>query len=142
MIKIFKGLFDIKRKKYVSDIPGRIFKRIDTGMYFGFKNTNIDESIVTREKQRQIDQIAKLALLPVSIKYYYKGRRGSQTEDHEVIEALHAYLVFQKEVFAEKWNMIHITEISFIVNHFDFNEFEKMSGFRLSKDFNTLTPME
>ncbi len=38
--------------------------------------------------------------------------------------------------------MTHITEISFIVNRFDFNEFEKMSGVSLSDDFRDLSSNE
>ena len=49
------------------------------------------------------------------------------------------YVIFQKEVFAEKWNMIHVTEISFTINRSDFEEFEKMSGVSLSEDFRDLS---
>jgi len=38
--------------------------------------------------------------------------------------------------------MTHITEISFIVNSEDFDEFEKMSGVSLDNDFRDLTVRE
>ena len=38
--------------------------------------------------------------------------------------------------------MVHVTEISFIVNHSDFDEFEKMSGVSLSDDFRDLSSDE
>ena len=47
--------------------------------------------------------------------------------------------VIKKEVLAKKWNMVHVTEISFIVHYLDFEEFEKMSGVNLNDDFRDLT---
>jgi len=60
------------------------------------------------------------------------------TEDNN-LEISSAHVVFQKEVLAEKWNMIHVTEISFVVQYCDFEEFEKMSGVKLNEDFRDLT---
>jgi len=45
-------------------------------------------------------------------------------------------------VHNEKWNMTHVTEISFTLDRDDFDEFEKMSGVRLNEDFRDLTAYE
>ena len=146
MIKIFKSLFGKnKREEYVQDPPGRTFKRIETGSCFGCQDVNADESSITKAKQRKIDQIAELELIPMFTRYSYedtsKNNNGTQVEEHNPdpkVSSVH--VVFQKEVFAEKWNMTHITEISFTVNRSDFDEFEKMSGVSLSSDFRDLSP--
>jgi len=145
MIKIFKSLFGKKKEKeYVPDPPGRTFKRIETGRYFGCEDVNADESRVVQAKQGKIDQIAELELIPMFTRYSYedtsKNKSITQTEEHHPdpkVSSVH--VVFQKEVFAEKWNMTHVTEISFTVNHSDFDEFEKMSGVSLSDDFRDLS---
>ena len=143
MIKIFKSLFG-KKEEYVPDLPGRTFKRIETGKSFGCEDVNADESRIAQSKQRKIDQIAELELIPMFTRYSYgdtsKNNSSSQAEEHHSdpkVSSVH--VVFQKEVFAEKWNMIHITEISFTVNRSDFDEFEKMSGVSLSDDFRDLS---
>jgi len=145
MIEIFKRLFGKKKEKeYVPDPPGRTFKRIETGRYFGCEDVNADESSISQAKQRKIDQIAELGLVPMFIRYSYedtsKNKRNTQAgENHPDPEVSSVHVVFQKEVFAEKWNMLHVTEISFIVNRSDFDEFEKMSGVKLSEDFRDLS---
>jgi len=74
------------------------------------------------------------------IRYSYKNKIGKQVKDNDLPpEISSAHVVFQKEVLAEKWNMIHVTEISFIVNYADFDEFEEISGVSLSNDFRDLT---
>ena len=146
MIKIFKSLFG-KKEEYVPDPPGRTFKRIETGKCFGCEDVNADESRIAQSKQRKIDQIAELELIPMFIRYSYedtnKNNSSSQAEEHHpdpIVSSVH--VVFQKEVFAEKWNMTHVTEISFTVNRSDFDEFEKMSGVSLSGDFRDLSSEE
>jgi len=145
MIEIFKRLFGKKKEKeYISDPPGRTFKRIETGKCFGCEDKNADESRITQAKQRKIDQIAELELIPMFTRYSYKdtGKNKSSTqaeEDHPDPEVSSVHVVFQKEVFAEKWNMTHITEISFTVDRSDFEEFERMSGVSLSNDFRDLS---
>jgi len=145
MIEILKNLFGRKKKKeYVPDPPGRTFKRIETGKYFGCEDVNADKSSVAKAKQRKIDKITELGLIPMFIRYSYedinKSKRGTQAgENHADPEISSVHVVFQKEVTAEKWNMIHVTEISFTVNRSGFNEFEKMSGVSLSDDFRDLT---
>ncbi len=148
MIEIFKGLFGKKREKeYVPDPPGRTFKRIETGKCFGCQDVNADESRITQAKQRKIDQIAELELIPMFTRYSYedtgKNNSGTQAEeDHPDQKVSSVHVVFQKEVFAEKWNMTHITEISFTVDRSDFEEFEKMSGVSLTNDFRDLSSEE
>ena len=145
MIEIFKRLFGKKKEKeYVSDPPGRTFKRIETGRYFGCEDVNADESSVAKAKQRKIDQISELELIPMFTRYSYedtsKNKSGTQAgKDHPDPEVSSVHVVFQKEVFAEKWNMTHVTEISFTVNRSNFEEFEKMSGVSLSDDFRDLS---
>ncbi len=145
MIEIFKRLFGKKKEKeYVSDPPGRTFKRIETGRYFGCEEVNADESSVAKAKQRKIDQISELELIPMFTRYSYedtsKNKSGTPAEEHHPDpEVSSVHVVFQKEVFAEKWNMTHVTEISFTVNRSDFEEFEKMSGISLSDDFRDLS---
>ena len=146
MIEILKNLFGIKNKKEdLADPPGRTFKRIETGRYFGCENVNADENNVMNAKQRKIDQIIQLELIPMFIRYSHEdtNKRITQEEENKLTtEISSVHVTFQKEVFAEKWNMVHVTEISFIVNRSDFNEFEKISGVSLSDDFRDLTSTE
>ncbi len=100
-----------------------------------------DENLIAEAKQRKIDQIVELELIPMFIRYSYKNKIKTDNEDNN-LEISSAHVVFQKEVLAEKWNMVHVTEISFIVNYADFEEFEKMSGVSLNNDFRDLTPDE
>ncbi len=146
MIEILKNLFGIKNKKEdLTDPPGRTFKRIETGRYFGCEDINADENNVMKAKRRKIDQIIQFELIPMFIRYSYEdtNKKSTQGEENQLaLEVSSVHVVFQKEVFAEKWHMVHVTEISFIVNHSDFNEFEKMSGYSLSEDFKDLTSDE
>ena len=139
MINIIKKLFT-KNKEQPSkeDIPGRTFKRILTGRYFGCEDLAADEAKHLQEKQDKITQIKALELLPMYIKYTYDER--SKESAHKKIIAAH--VAFQKEVLAEKWNMIHVTEISFTVPYDNFEEFEKMAGVQLHKDFRDVTPSQ
>ena len=137
--KMIKSLFAKKKKKeYVEDPPGRTFKRIDTGRYFGCERVVTDESRIAKAKQHKIDQIKTLELVPMFIRYAYKKRNNSD-ESPKIISA---HIVFQKEIFAKKWNMIHVTEVSFTVLAHEFDEFEKMAGVSLSKDFRDLSAKE
>lgn len=137
MIGLFKNVFVKKKEKeYVPDPPGRTFKRILTGRCFGCENINADEDNITKAKRGKIEQIQELKLLPMFIKYTYKNNK--EEGDGKKISSVH--VAFQKEVLDEKWNMLHITEISFTVDYSEFNEFEKMSGVSLNKDFRDLTP--
>ena len=139
MIKMLKNLFGKKQEtEYVPDPPGRTFKRILTGRYFGCEDINADEDSIAKAKQDKIDQIKELELVPMFLRYAYddtKKRISQEEENHPVS----VHVAFQKEVFAEKWNMVHVTEISFTVFYADFDEFEKMSGFSLADDFRDLS---
>lgn len=139
MIEIIKSLFGKKKaEEIIPDPPGRTFKRILTGRYFGCEDVNADENSIARAKQEKIDQINELGLLPMFLRYSYddtKKRTSQEEENHPVS----VHVAFQKEVFAEKWNMVHITEISFTVYYADFDEFEKISGFSLTDDFRDLS---
>ena len=145
MLEIFKRLFGKKKEeKYIPDPPGRTFNRVVTGRYFGCEDVNADESRVAQAKQKKIVQIAELGLIPMFTRYSYEDTstniKGTQTgENHPDPKVSSVHVVFQKEVTSEKWNMTHVTEISFIVNRSDFEEFEKMSGVSLSDDFRDLS---
>ena len=139
MIEIIKNLF-VKKKieENIPNPPGRTFKRVLTGSYFGCEDPNVDEGTITEAKQEKINQIMELELLPMFIRYSYDSvkKRSTNTEENHPTSV---HVVFQKEVFAEKWNMVHVTEISFTVYYADFDEFEKISGFSLTNDFRDLT---
>jgi hypothetical protein len=138
MIRNFKNLFSKKKKKeeFVPDPPGRTFKKILTGRCFGCEDISAEEENNAKAKQKKIDQIQELGLKPMFIKYSYEDTK-EETNDKKISSA---HVAFQKEVLAEKWNMIHVTEISFTVFCTDFEEFEEMSGLCLDKDFRDLTP--
>ncbi len=148
MLEILKRLFGKKKEKvYVPDPPGRTFNKIITSSYFGCEDINADDSRIAKAKQGKIDQISELELIPMFTRYSHRNtgtnRRVHQTEEndhHTEVSSVH--VVFQKEVTAEKWNMTHVTEISFTVNRSNFDEFEKMSGVSLSDDFRDLTSYE
>ena len=135
MIEIIKSLFGKKKEEeYVPDPPGRTFNKVLTGRYFGCEDENAEECEVTKAKQGKIDQIKALELIPMFTRYTYKG-----TQDEEKQEAISVHVVFQKEVPSERQSMTHVTEISFIVNRADFEEFETMAGVSLKDDFRDLT---
>lgn len=138
MIEMLKKVFGKKQdEEYVPDPPGRTFNKVLTGRYFGCEDINADETTIAKAKQEKIDQISELELVPMFVRYTYEetNKNSTQEENHPIS----AHVAFQKEVFAEKWNMVHVTEISFTINYEDFNEFEKMSGFSLTDDFRDLT---
>jgi len=128
MINIFKRLLGVEEEKVVSDPPGRTFKRILTGDYFGCEKNETDSNKIAQAKQSKIKQINELSLLPMFIRYTYIKE-----------SIVSAHVSFQKELHNKKWNMIHITEISFTLYSNDFKEFEQMSGVRLSENFRDLT---
>ncbi|RRS32649.1 MAG: hypothetical protein P794_00900 [Epsilonproteobacteria bacterium (ex Lamellibrachia satsuma)] len=133
MLEILKSLFFRKKKtEYIPDPPGRTFKRVLTGRYFGCEDVNADESSIEQAKQSKIDKITELGLVPMFVRYSYENTSSD-------LKITSAHVVFQKEEKAENWNMVHVTEISFIVNHSDFEEFEKMAGVNLDNDFRDLT---
>ena len=142
LLEILKSIFAKKKpEEYVPDPPGRTFKRVDTGQYFGCEKSDVNEDRIAAAKKRKIDQIAELELIPMFIRYSYKNRVNRDTDD-DSLEISSVHVVFQKEVLAKKWNMVHVTEISFTVNYADFEEFEKMSGASLKNDFRDLTSYE
>jgi hypothetical protein len=138
MIKMLKNLFSKKQEEaYVPDPPGRTFNKVLTGRFFGCEDKNADAETIAKAKKDTIDQIQELELVPMFVRFTYDDTTKNESEEEKHPTAAH--VAFQKEVFAENWNMIHITEISFIVNSSDFDEFEKMAGVSLTKDFRDLT---
>jgi len=139
MIKNFKNLFSKKKKEApLPDPPGRTFKKIITGKCFGCEDTDADKERMDKAKQKKIEQIQELGLKPMFIRYSYEATK----EETLAKKISSAHVAFQKEVLAEKWNMVHVTELSFTVFHTDFEEFEKMAGVSLSKDFRDVTPKD
>jgi len=136
MIEMLKNLFG-KRKieEYVPDPPGRTFNRVLTGRYFGCEDKNADEATIAKAKQEKIDQIREHELVPMFVRFTYDDTQEDETD----MQPICADVAFQKEVFAKNWNMVHVTEISFTVLSSDFDEFEKMAGVSLTKDFRNLT---
>lgn len=132
MIELIKKLFGKKEEKeFIPDPPGRTFKRVPTSKYFEGEYPPEETEKIAKAKQNKIDQIKSLELLPKFLRYKFQNR--------ESLEATAAYVVFQKEVFDEKWNMVHVTEVSFCVKASNFQEFEKMAGVSLRNDFRDLT---
>lgn len=139
MIKTIKSLFAKKKaKETIPSPPGRTFNRVLTGRYFGLEDLNADESSIARAKQEKIDQINELELVPMFVRYTYEETHKDDSKE-EKSHPISAHVAFQKEVFAENWNMVHVTEISFTVYYADFDEFEKMSGVSLTDDFRDLS---
>lgn len=139
MIEMLKKLFGKKKEQTdVQNPPGRTFNRVLTGRYFGCEDVKADEDTIAKTKQEKIDQIKELELLPMFIRYSYESKKKKGI-DHEEDHPTSVHVTFQKEVFAEKWNMVHITEISFTVLYADFEEFEKMADVSLNDDFRDLT---
>lgn len=137
VFETLKNLFTKKKEKeeHIPDPPGRTFKRVPTGRYFGHENPNADKASIAKAKHAKIDQITELELKPIFVRYSYTNNSGDRTISS-------AHVVFQKEVSTERWNMTHVTEISFIVYLVDFDEFEALSGVKLKEDFRDLTAEE
>ena len=134
MIKLFKKLLGGKEEDSpASDPPGRTFKRILTGRYFGCENKEAGTEEIQKAKQSKIDKIRELELEPMFLRYTY------EVDNDLSSKVASAHVAFQKEIFAQKWNMVHVTEVSFIVESTEFEEFEKMAGVSLEKDFRNLT---
>ncbi|MDM5271573.1 hypothetical protein PGH07_05250 [Sulfurovum sp. zt1-1] len=132
MIGLIKKLFGkIEEKEFIPDPPGRTFKRVPTSKYFEGEYPPEELENIAKAKQNKIDQIKALELAPKFLRYTFKHN------NNEEITA--AYVVFQKEIFDEKWNMVHVTEVSFCVQSTDFEEFENMSGISLQNDFRDLS---
>jgi len=137
MIKKIKKLFGIEKEEVpVADPPGRTFKRIHTGDYFSSEATDADREMIRKSKQNKIDKIKEWELKPKYVRFKFNGK---DPENDEKKELLFIHVVFQKEVFAKKWNMIHVTEISFKVRAADIEEFEQMAEVRVNEDFTDLT---
>ena len=138
MIEMLKNLFSKKQEEYVPDPPGRTFNRVLTGRFFGCEDKNADEETIAQAKQEKIDQIQELELKPMFVRFTYQDASDDAVTDEDR-HPISAHVAFQKEVFAEKWNMVHVTEISFTVESTEFDEFEKMAGVSLKNDFRDLT---
>ena len=136
MIHIFKkilGLSSEEEKR--EDPPGRTFKKVLTGEYFSCEKENVDKKFILKMKKDKVEQIRSLELLPKFVRFEY----AKKSADDLPKEIELAHVVFQKEVFAEKWNMVHVTEMAFSIRAENIGEFEEMSGVRLKEDFKDLT---
>jgi len=133
MKKLLKKIFTNTHKVQdeLIDPPGRTFKRVLTSEYFHHTDSDANEEMHQASKNTKITHIKELELKPMYVRYLY-----------EQDSPISAHVAFQKEVFAEKWNMIHITEVSFNINASDFSEFESMAKVSLENDFRDVTPKE
>ena len=136
MLEVLKRFFGKREEhKKEEEVPGRTFKRILTGDYFGLCNPDADASAVQEAKEEKIRQIEALGLKPVYLRYRLRRGAGASRQKED-IEA--AYVAFQKEEYDPKLNMVHVTEISFIVPKEEFAQFEAMAGVSLEEDFRHL----
>jgi hypothetical protein len=134
MIQTLKSLFVKKKEQeHVPSPPGRTFNRVLTGRYFGCEDKSADDITIAEAKKEKIEQIKELELKPMFVRFSYDPMQSEN--DHPIS----AHVAFQKEVYAENWHMVHVTEISFTVLHEDFKEFEAMAGVNLTHDFRDLT---
>ena len=139
MLTVIKNIFGKKTYKNAStDAPGRTFNKVLTGKYFGCEDLDADPKRIAEAKQKKIDQIKELELKPKFTRYLYED----MVENHAVAKPISVQVTFQKEVSPEHHNMVHITEVSFIVNYEDLNEFEQMAGVSLFDDFRQLSSEE
>jgi hypothetical protein len=129
------------QKQYEPDPPGRTFKRILTGKYFCGQRLQEDKHSCAKAKQNKINLINEHGLLPMAVRYTYKKESVPTLFEHGYTQddILSAYVAFQKEVLDTKWNMVHVTELSFILHREEFEEFEAMTGMSLQNDFKDLT---
>jgi len=135
MLGLLKKLFGISRKQVEDEeVPGRTFKRILTGDYFGLRNPDVTAEMMQQAKQEKINKIKTLGLEPMYLRY--TNKKDLQTGRSDIGAA---HVVFQKEEFDRKLNMVHVTEISFIVFKDEFEEFERMAGVSLKRDFRDLS---
>jgi len=137
MLEIFTKLFT-KPKEVVpeEEKPARTFNKILTGKYYGLDDNTADKTFIKELKDKKVHQIKELELKPKFIRYIYE--RG--VENYTIEAAIAAQVSFQKERYSRKRQMIHVTEMSFIVKAEDFNELEKKLGLSLSNDFRHLAP--
>ena len=135
MLEIFKKLFakpvEVEQKE---DKPGRTFNKILTGKYYGLDDKNADKTLISELKAKKIDQIQELELKPKYLRYNY----AKNTEEYKIENAISVQVAFQKERYSQKRQMIHVSEMSFIVKAEDFDEFEKKLDISLQNDFRHL----
>ena len=137
MLEIFKKLFTkAPEPEQVEDKPGRTFNKILTSKYFGLEDNRADKTLIAELKEKKISQINDLQLVPKFARYLYT----KDVEDYTKEEPIGVQLSFQKETHRKKRNMIHVSEMSFIVKSEDFDEFEQKSKVNLSNDFKHLAP--
>ena len=127
MLQLFQNSTKQDLKK---DPPGRTFTRIVTGEYFGLQDNNATPEAHRKSKLSKINQIKSHQMKPKYINYQYSANG---------LDIKNARVVFQKEIFAEKWNMLHVSEISFIVYANEFEELEEMASVNLKKDFKDIS---
>ena len=139
MIEIIKKILGLNpQEEKREDPPGRTFKKIVTGEYFSCEKENVDTEFILKMKKDKVEQIKSLELLPKFVRFEY----AKKSADDLPKEIELAHVVFQKEVFAEKWNMVHVTEMTFSIRAENIGEFEEMAGVSLNNDFKDLTEVD
>lgn len=137
MLEIFKKLFSKPQEpEPAEDKPGRTFNKILTSKYFGLEDNRADKTLIAELKEKKISQINDLQLAPKFARYLY----SKDVEDYTKEEPIGVQLSFQKETHRKKRNMIHVSEMSFVVKSEDFDEFEQKLEVSLLNDFKHLAP--
>jgi len=101
------------------------------GEYFSCKKKDVDQDFAEKSKQDKIDKIRLMELKPKFVRFSYSDAK-----------LVSAHVSFQKEVFARKWNMVHVTDLSFTVRASHFEEFEFMAEVSLENDFEDFTDVK
>ncbi|MCF6244119.1 MAG: hypothetical protein L3J43_03715 [Sulfurovum sp.] len=142
MLDMFKNLFlkpkkvNVTEDKSTEPKPGRTFNKILTGKYFGLDDKNANKKLINELKDKKIQQINELGLTPKFARYIYaKG-----IDDYSTETPISVHVAFQKERYSRKRQMIHISEMSFIVKANEFEEFEKKLEVNILNDFTQLAP--
>ncbi len=138
MLKIFKELFSRPKEEQQDELQqqGRTFNRILTSKYFGLEDNKADKTLIAELKEKKIQQIKELELKPKFARYIYEN----EVDDYTTEKPIAIQVSFQKERYSRKRQMLHVSEMSFIVKSEDFDEFEKKLDINLVNDFKHLAP--
>ena len=136
MLERLKKLFSAPKEEEPKESVGRTFNRILTSKYFGLENDDADRALALELKKKKVDQIKALGLTPKFARYLYEKELESYTNEQPIA----LQVSFQKERYSQKRQMLHVSEMAFIVKLENFKEFEKMFNLSIEKDFIHLAP--
>jgi len=138
MFSLFSNRRKKEEKRGEEEKPGRAFKRLMLGEYFGLQDKQAPKEAHQRAMQRKTNEIKRLQLKPAHLRYIRKTRI-EKGEEHTYVAGAH--VAFQKEEYNERWHMVHVTEVSFLVRAEEFDTFQTLCGVRF-EDFRDLTDFE